>query len=335
MRLLTKPLHFVLVGVVLTILIVGGWFYVAGHPFGSAGRPVLVHVSDGESVGQLASELQSKRVISSAFALRLDTSVFGSLNLHPGVYVIRQNSSFGRVRSVFGGPSNVDAVSVVAGETLYETQVNVANATSTAFANQWAIATHRAATTSPFHPHGSLEGLVGVGTYLILPNESPAQLVHAMTSAFLREAARAGITPGTRRHGLDAYQLVTAASIVEKEGYYPQNMGRVARVLLNRLARGGGLQMDSTILYYFNEDGGTVTHAMLQTNTPYNTYLHPGLTPTPICQPSPLALRSMVSPPPGTWLYFTLINENGTMAFSNTFAQQLHWEQVAASKGIG
>jgi UPF0755 protein len=156
-----------------------------------------------------------------------------------------------------------------------------------------------------------------------------------MTSAFISEAARAGIVPGVRRHGLSAYQLVVAASIVEKEGYYQRNMGPVARVILNRLARGSGLQMDSTILYYFNEDGGTVTPAMLRTNTPYNTYLHAGLTPTPICQPSAFALRSMFNPPSGTWLYFTLINEDGTMAFSTTFAQQLKYERIAASKGIG
>jgi UPF0755 protein len=92
--------------------------------------------------------------------------------------------------------------------------------------------------------------------------------------------------------------------------------------------------MDSTVLYYFQQDGGVVTHAMLQAKTPYNTYLHAGLTPTPICEPSLYALSSMLHPPAGTWLYFTLVSNDGTMAFANTFAEQLANERLAASRGI-
>jgi UPF0755 protein len=74
---------------------------------------------------------------------------------------------------------------------------------------------------------------------------------------------------------------------------------------------------------------------MLRVNTPYNTYLHPGLTPTPICAVSSLALKAMIHPTPGRWLYFTLINEDGQLAFANTFQQQLANEALAARRGIG
>ncbi len=105
-----------------------------------------------------------------------------------------------------------------------------------------------------------------------------------MVQSFNKEAASVGLTPSTTVNGLDAYQLVTAASIVQKEGYIETRyMGKIARVIYNRLARGGPLQMDSTVLYYLGQDGGTVTPAMLKINTPYNTYLYSGLTPTPIC----------------------------------------------------
>jgi UPF0755 protein len=112
-------------------------------------------------------------------------------------------------------------------------------------------------------------------------------------------------------------------------------MPQVARVIFNRLARGGPLQMDATVLYYLKQDGGTVTPAMLQTQEPYNTYLNLGLTPTPICAVSKFALRAILHPPSGSWLYFTLINKDGTMAFSTTFAQQLREEKIAESRGIG
>ena len=156
-----------------------------------------------------------------------------------------------------------------------------------------------------------------------------------MTKRFVKQAASVGLTPSTTYQGLNAYQLVIAASIVEKEGYYPVNMPKVARVIYNRLARGGPLQMDATVLYYLGKDGGTVTPAMLQTQEPYNTYLNTGLTPTPICAVSTIAMRATLHPPAGSWLYFTLINEDGQMAFSTTFAQQLQEERLAESRGIG
>jgi len=93
--------------------------------------------------------------------------------------------------------------------------------------------------------------------------------------------------------------------------------------------------MDSTVLYSLGQDGGTVTHAMLQTPGPYNTYLNSGLTPTPICAVSTIALNAVLHAPAGPWLYFTVIDKNGDEAFSTTFAQQLKNEGLAASRGIG
>ena len=79
---------------------------------------------------------------------------------------------------------------------------------------------------------------------------------------FTSEARSVGFSPSTTLNGLNAYQLLTAASIVEREGYYPQNMPKVARVIFNRLHRGGGLQMDSTIKYPLGMDAGAVTSAI-------------------------------------------------------------------------
>jgi len=81
-------------------------------------------------------------------------------------------------------------------------------------------------------------------------------------------------------------------------------------------------------------DGGKVTPAMLQTRTPYNTYLNRGLTPTPICVVSPQALAAVLHPPAGSWLYFVLVNKDGHMAFSTTYQQQLAEEAIAAKAGL-
>ena len=80
--------------------------------------------------------------------------------------------------------------------------------------------------------------------------------------------------------------------------------------------------------------GGPVTHATESIPSPYNTYLHTGLTPTPICIPSTQALGATLRPPGGPWLYFTLVDQSGTLAFATTFAGQLANEAIGARNGV-
>jgi UPF0755 protein len=168
-----------------------------------------------------------------------------------------------------------------------------------------------------------------------LPGESDITIVRQMVSRFDRDATAVGLsTASAAAQGMTPYQVITVASIVEKEGYYPKNMPNVARVIYNRLAQGITLDMDSTVLYALGQDGGPVTAQDLQIQSPYNTYLTKGLTPTPICMPSTDALSAALHPPPGAWLYFVLVSKDGTLAFSDTYAEQLANEQLAKSRGL-
>jgi uncharacterized YceG family protein len=191
---------------------------------------------------------------------------------------------------------------------------------------------------SPFQPSGnhSLEGLLGTGDYQVTADETAEQLLTTMVDRFDHQAAAAGLNAkAAAKLDMTEYQVIIAASIVEKEGYYDKNMGKVARVIVNRLAQGMTLDMTSTVLYSLGQDGGTVTPHDRQLETPYNTYKHAGLTPTPICFPSMAALRAAVDPTPGTWLYFVVVDKDGTEAFSTTYTQQIANEKLAASRGLG
>ena len=333
--MLTKPLGRIVSSLVVIAVVGFVWLALQAYPLGGSGREVIVTVHPGDSMASIASELHTKGVISSAFAFRIETLIFGVPIVQPGSYELKQGATFAQLRSILGATPNVHVVTVNPGLTLHEVALSVAQDTTNAFAVTFLADASHAAATSPYHPNASLEGLIGPGQYLVAPSETPEQLLAAMEASFQREARRAGLEPATTLNGLNSYQLLTAASIVEKEGYYALNMPKVARVIYNRLARGSALQMDSTVLYYFQQDGGTVTHAMLQTATPYNTYLNVGLTPTPICTVSLTALGAVLHAPQGPWLYFTVIDKNGTEAFSTTFAEQLANEQLAATRGIG
>ncbi len=331
--MLRSPLRRVVAGIALVIVVVAVWFVLQVFPVGGSGREVIVTVRAGDSMSTIAGELHRAGIVSSAFAFRVESLLQGSPVVQPGDYEIAQGADFPSIISTLGQGPNVPQVDVTPGLTLHEIVLDLANQVGPTFAASFQSDAADAASTDAYQPRGSLEGLIGPGRSLIPPGETPAQLLAAMRAAFAQEAAGVGLNPSSNVQGLDAYQLVIAASIVEKEGYYPKNMPDVARVIYNRLARAMPLQMDSTILYALDRDGGTVTHAMLQTPSPYNTYLNVGLTPTPICVVSPQALTAVLHAPAGAWLYFVLIDRSGDMAFSTTFAEQLANEAIAAKAG--
>lgn len=310
------------------------WFMLQLNPIGGGGKEVVFTVHPGDSISQIASEMQAVGIIHSTFAFRIDSALFGAPVVRAGSYEIPQNSSFGFVKSIIGNAPNVKVVNVLPGLTLREVEMLIVNDAGNTFANSFAKEVNAAISSSAFHPNGSLEGLIGPGQYILSPGTTPAKLLKEMQTSFAKQAIAAGLTPRSSIQGLSAYKLLIAASIVEKEGYYQSNMPKVARVIFNRLKRGGSLQMDSTVLYYLGQDGGRVTPTMLKYKTPYNTYLNAGLTPTPICVVSLGALKAVMNAPKGNWLYFTLVSKDGTEAFSNTFAEQLANERLAASRGI-
>ncbi|HLN16716.1 MAG TPA: endolytic transglycosylase MltG [Acidimicrobiales bacterium] len=326
----------VLGGIVLLVIGFVAWYELESHPTGAIGPPVQVQVAKGEATDTLVGDLAGRGVIGSSLAFRLYLFFHGTPNVTPGRYLFHQNQAFGTVHEILSGGPDVFPVVVYPGFTLQEVARSVGDLPGHSSVNFLSVA-KSGEVASPYQPAGSdnLEGLVGSGTYEVVPGETERQLLQAMVQRFDRQAVAAGLTPAAAAAlGYTPYEVVTVASIVQKEGYYPKNMGPVARVIYNRLAQGTPLQMDSTVLYSLGQDGGTVTQADLALDTPYNTYKHTGLTPTPISIPSPKALTAAVHPPPGDWLFFVVVSKDGTEAFSDTYAGQQANEQLAKSRGL-
>ncbi len=313
------------------------WYELESHALGPAGRREVVQVKSGESVSAVAGQLAASHVIGSSLAFRIYDLVHGSPTIDPGIYLMHQNQSFAQVHAILAGGPNIFVVTVSRGLTLQEVATQVDDLPGHG-GSSFARVADSGAVHSVFSPPGSnnLEGMLGTGTYLVLPGESDTTIVTDMVRRFDAQATAAGLsTSSAAALGLTPYQVIIAASIVEKEGYIFPNMPDVARVIYNRLAAGTPLQMNSTVLFSLGQDGGPVTAKDLALPTPYNTYLHVGLTPTPICIPSPQALAAAVHPPPGSWLYFVLVKKDGTEAFADTYAEQLANEALARARGVG
>lgn len=330
-----RPIRLTISAVVGLFIIGALWFALQAYPvFSSSSKYVIVQVSPGDSVSTIAAKLHSAGVIGSPFAFRVDSLVEGNPTAVPGSYEFKQGSSFSTVRTILNGAPNVVAINARPGLTVREIATTLSTALSGNWGSKFLSATQNIAVRSGWTTQPNLDGLIGSGIYVVSPGTTPGQLAATMFHRFEKQALEAGITKSTTLDGLSAYQVVTAASIVEKEGYYTVNMPKVARVILNRLKAHQALQMDSTVLYALQLDGGKVTTSILQTRTPYNTYLNVGLTPSPVCVPSADALHAIMHAPAGTWRYFVVIDKAGHEAFSTTYAGQLANERLARSRGL-
>ncbi len=323
-------------GLLVLVLAFVLWYELESHALGPPGPQVVVTVHEGESSDAVIDALSQQHVIGSSLAFQISEFFHGTPSVLPGSYAVHQNLSFSEVRAILAAGPNIYPVDVRPSFTLSEVAQQVDSVpghTGGGFEKTAASGVVH----SIFSPPGddNLEGMLGTGNYLILPGETDTTILTDMVHRFDQAAQAAGLsTTSAAALGLSPYQVITAASIVEKEGYYTFNMPKVARVIYNRLAQGTPLQMDSTVLYSLGQDGGPVTSHDLQIQSPYNTYLNTGLTPTPICMPSSTAMSAAVHPPAGAWLYFTLVQKNGVMAFSDTYAEQLANEQLAKTRGL-
>lgn len=174
-------------------------------------------------------------------------------------------------------------------------------------------------------PTKNLEGFLFPSTYLVPLGASPEQVGDEMVMEFFKEL------PGdaerrARALGLTVPQVVTVASIVEREAKSEIDRPQIAEVIYNRLRLQMPLQVDATIEYALPAHKTQLSFADLKVNSPYNTYLHTGLPPTPIANPGLPSLEAALHPSKGENLYYVYCG-NGRHAFAKTLAE--HQANVA------
>ncbi|MFV0137420.1 endolytic transglycosylase MltG [Streptomyces sp. HMX87] len=167
----------------------------------------------------------------------------------------------------------------------------------------------------PNDAEGNPEGYLFPATYPLEEKgkrATPEQLLSAMVDKANEKFHGAPVAAGAQRNAMNVYQAVTIASIVQAEAATEADMGKVARVVFNRLERGMPLQMDSTINYALNRSTLTTTVKDTKIDSPYNSYQRMGLPPTPIDNPGEEAMRAAINPTPGDWLYFVTVKPGDT-----------------------
>lgn len=166
---------------------------------------------------------------------------------------------------------------------------------------------------------GSLEGYLFPDTYHFFRGMTAQEILARMVHR-LRETLTTEILAQAEARGLTAHQLLTFASIVEKEAVVPEERPLIAAVFWNRLRLEMPLQADPTVQYARGDSNQALTRADLQLDSPFNTYRYRGLPPAPIASPGKAAILSVLSPAEVDYLYFVSID--GRRHFFSTTLDQ-------------
>jgi UPF0755 protein len=296
------------------------------HPADYAGPgtgTITVDVPSGATATSLAPQLQSDGVVASSRAFVLAAEHYtGGGTLESGYFQLRHHMQASQAYAILVNPKNMMLDSLVFPEGLRVSSVisllgKESARTKLPLSAYQAAIKDVAALRLPSYANGKVEGYLFPATYDVTPNETALQVLQAMVAKFNTEAAALNLASAASKVGLTPGKVIIVASLLQAEGGKVSDYPKIARVVYNRLRDGMKLQFDSTVLYGLNRFGTTVTEAEINDNTPYNSYLHTGLPPTPIDNPGVAAIQAALNPASGNYLYF-FTEKNGTTEFSAT-----------------
>ncbi|HVD90365.1 MAG TPA: endolytic transglycosylase MltG [Jatrophihabitantaceae bacterium] len=246
--------------------------------------------------------------------------------LQPGIYTLRSHMSGAGALTLMLDPASRTALSVSLpeGTTERDTVAKVAGVLGVPTAQVQAAAGDIANLGLPAAyalpgggPITSAEGFLFPATYNFDPGSSPTDALQVMIAAFTRADRDAQFSLGAKALGISPYQALIVASMIEREAKFPDDQAKVARVIYNRLAAGDPLKVDASSIY------GAIVAGLdpskqdySKVNSPYNTYTHKGLPPTPISNPGSAVMSAAIHPAPGKWIYYVNGDAAGHLYFT-------------------
>jgi UPF0755 protein len=327
-----------LVGGAATALVATGWDSIQDRFFhevadfdGPGTGKVLIEVKSGDTASDIAATLFDAGVVASieAFtdAAALDER---SLGIQVGYYRLAEKMSADAALEILVDPANLIQDLITIPEGLRLTEILARLADETHFSVREFERTLRRAQL-PAEANGSAEGFLFPATYAIPPGSNARDIVDLMVERYGVAAATVDLTRGARAIGLSVREVVTLASIIQKEVRRTQDAPAVAEVIYNRLAGDcvsagiptGLLQMDSTVHFAAGANDSVFTSdEMRAIDSPYNTYKYAGLPPGPIAAPGEEALAAALDPTDEGWCYFVAVNlETGETAFARSASE--------------
>ncbi|MEA2209235.1 MAG: hypothetical protein QOF54_1712 [Solirubrobacteraceae bacterium] len=332
-RRVTRARIAALVALALAVALV--WFLVSlFQPFAGAGSGrVIVSIPKGASSSKIGSILAHDGVVSSGFFFGLRATLAGKRgSLHSGRFELKRRMSYSAaIDALSKPPPKAIVVKVVIPEGYTRRQI-AELVSEDALAGSYLAASRRSRVLDPRRygaPGGTadLEGFLFPATYELAAGAPAAKLVEEQLAAF-RERFSSDDVRRARALHVTPYQLLTVASMIEREAQTAGDRPKIAAVVYNRLRQGIPLGIDATIYYAVEQQKGIATYtgelteSQLRIDSPYNTRTHKGLPPTPISNPGTASIQAAAHPAHAPYLYYVAGADGcGEQVFSRTSAE--------------
>ncbi len=298
----------VIAAVVVALLLLGGaggtllYLRWAKAPVAAGGRPVRVTVAPGASADAVARDLEARHLIRSA---RVFVTAAKGIVIRPGIYDISPSESPAHMAArLERGDVVTVRVTFPEGFTLRQIARRLARNKLCDEAAFYELVTTRGDTLkASFTPPKNLEGYLFPDTYRFPLGASEISIAERMLAGFDTVFVRRH-AEGISRSGRTLPELVTVASMVEREAEVDKDRPLIAGVIYNRLRRGMRLQIDATVQYALAEHKTRLLYRDLKVDSPYNTYRVAGLPPGAICCPGLPSLISAVDPARHDYLFY-------------------------------
>ena len=334
-----KRAGIILLAIVLVLGAVGAylgydWYHSGLAPVSSDATPHIVRIHEGSSVAAIADQLADASLIRNPQAFKLMLRIEGlSGKLQAGVFEVSAAMSGEEIaRHIASGKIAMRRLTIPEGLTLKQIAERVVRADlveDTASFEQSAVGETVASAVAMPVPDADLEGYLFPETYDFCCDLRPDPIIIRMVEeleARFYEPYREEIDA----RGLSLHEIVTLASLVEREAKLDWERPLIAGVIQNRLDRGMKLQIDATVQYALPEHKERLLFEDLKIDSPYNTYRHAGLPPGPIAAPGLPSLLAALRPEE-TGAFFYVARDDGSHIFSPTYAE--HQRAINSIRG--
>jgi UPF0755 protein len=324
-------------GVLLVLGVLGVIFVIYAAATGEENEPeesARVQVVKGDTLSDVAAKLETAGVIESAFVFELQARYEGyGTEIKTGRYTFQPGEDSSKIlhQLTVGRAAPTITLTVPEGLTIEETAGTVAS-DSRVQASAFEKAARRTDYGYAFLDNPGVEtteGYLFPAKYDFEKGVTATQIVDRLLGQYLLETQNLDVTEAKGRLGLTEHQLVTVASLIEKEAATPGEKPLIASVIYNRMRKDSPLQIDATIQYALKRPKTNLSLADLKVDSPYNTYENKGLPPGPICSPGRESLQAALDPADTNYLYYVLEANGKKHYFTNNYEDFLREKEKA------
>ncbi len=288
---------------------------------------IAITIDQGTGTAEIAARLKSENLITNTFLFKLKSKLSGlDGKYRAGIHLLSKNMSMDEImEGLLRGRDNTIRFTIPEGYDIRRTahalnSINLVDKdtffeeVSTGHFDHWFLKTA---------PKGEarLEGYLFPETYEIFTGATEHEIIQKMLNQFEKVFTKED-EKRALEHGFNINEIITLASIVEREAVVPEDRPVIAGVFCNRLKLGMPLQSCATVQYILGEQKPVLSTADTRIDSPYNTYLITGLPPSPICSPGKDSIKAALSPEKNDYLYF-LAKGDGSHVFSRTYEEHL------------